>query len=135
MLVRNVGTTAICFNIGREKCPSVLVKPGCGYIIPGAHQIFFLSTCPTETTIQQHTLLLHLNFWSSFTQVSKEMQFFSFYFLPYFIMLSCPLHLLGTLSLVVLFYFNLILVRPLKLKKLLLFHTKVGAIRELNKDQ
>uniref|UniRef100_A0A8C5SG10 Cilia and flagella associated protein 65 n=1 Tax=Laticauda laticaudata TaxID=8630 RepID=A0A8C5SG10_LATLA len=68
MLLCNVGMTAICFNIGREKCPSVLVKPSCGYIIPGAHQIFFLSTCPTETTIQQHTLLLHLNFWSSFTQ-------------------------------------------------------------------
>ncbi|XP_034289620.1 cilia- and flagella-associated protein 65 isoform X1 [Pantherophis guttatus] len=68
MLLRNVGTTAISFNIGREKCPSVLVKPSCGYIIPGAHQIFFLSTCPTETTIQQHTLLLNLNFWSSFTQ-------------------------------------------------------------------
>uniref|UniRef100_A0A8C7E516 Cilia and flagella associated protein 65 n=1 Tax=Naja naja TaxID=35670 RepID=A0A8C7E516_NAJNA len=65
MLLCNVGTTAICFNIGREKCPSVLVKPSCGYIVPGAHQIFFLSTCPTETTIQQHTLLLHLNFWSS----------------------------------------------------------------------
>ncbi|KAM6460479.1 cilia- and flagella-associated protein 65 isoform 1-T2 [Liasis olivaceus] len=68
MLLCNVGTTAISFNMGREKCPSVLVKPSCGYIIPGAHQIFFLSTCPTETTIQQHTLLLHLNFWSSFTQ-------------------------------------------------------------------
>ncbi|XP_026521138.1 cilia- and flagella-associated protein 65 [Notechis scutatus] len=68
MLLCNVGTTAICFNIGREKCPSILVKPSCGYVIPGAHQIFFLSTCPTETTIQQHTLLLHLNFWSSFTQ-------------------------------------------------------------------
>ncbi|XP_070585217.1 cilia- and flagella-associated protein 65 isoform X2 [Erythrolamprus reginae] len=68
MLLRNEGTTAICFNIGREKCPSVLIKPICGYIIPGAHQIFFLSTCPTETTIQQHTLLLNLNFCSSFTR-------------------------------------------------------------------
>ncbi|XP_063144976.1 cilia- and flagella-associated protein 65 [Candoia aspera] len=68
MLLCNVGTTAISFNMGREKGPSVLVKPSCGYIVPGAHQIFFLSTCPTEAAIQQHTLLLHLNFCSSFTQ-------------------------------------------------------------------
>ncbi|XP_062972842.1 cilia- and flagella-associated protein 65 [Elgaria multicarinata webbii] len=68
MLLCNVGTTAISFKMSREKCPSVLVKPSCGCVAPGAHQIFLLSTCPAETSIQQHTLSLHLNFSSSFTQ-------------------------------------------------------------------
>ncbi|XP_061465321.1 cilia- and flagella-associated protein 65 isoform X2 [Rhineura floridana] len=68
MLLCNVGSSAISFSISREKCPAVLVKPSCGYIAPGSHQIFLLSTCPVETSIQQHILSLHFNFWPSFTQ-------------------------------------------------------------------
>nr|XP_034983136.1 cilia- and flagella-associated protein 65 isoform X1 [Zootoca vivipara] len=68
MLLSNVGTTAISFSLSREKCPSILVKPNCGYIAPGAHQIILLSTCPVETSIQQHILSMHFNFWPSFTQ-------------------------------------------------------------------
>ncbi|XP_044294405.1 cilia- and flagella-associated protein 65 [Varanus komodoensis] len=68
MLLRNVGTTSISFKMSREKCPSVLVKPSCGCIAPGAHQIFILSTCPVETSIQLHILSLHLNFWPLYTQ-------------------------------------------------------------------
>ncbi|XP_053117944.1 cilia- and flagella-associated protein 65 isoform X2 [Hemicordylus capensis] len=68
MLLCNVGTTAINFNMSLEKCPSVLVKPRCGFIAPGTHQIFLLSTCPEETSVHQHTLSLHLNYCPSYTQ-------------------------------------------------------------------
>nr|XP_056708024.1 cilia- and flagella-associated protein 65 [Euleptes europaea] len=68
MLLCNTGTTAIVFNMSLEKCPSVLVKPQSGFIAPGAHQIFFLSTCPQETSVLQHSLSLHLNFSPSFTK-------------------------------------------------------------------
>uniref|UniRef100_A0A670JW57 Cilia and flagella associated protein 65 n=1 Tax=Podarcis muralis TaxID=64176 RepID=A0A670JW57_PODMU len=68
MLLSNVGSTAISFSLSQEKCPSILVKPNCGYIAPGAHQIILLSTCPVETSIQQHILSMQFNFWPSFTQ-------------------------------------------------------------------
>ncbi|KAH0621232.1 hypothetical protein JD844_022312 [Phrynosoma platyrhinos] len=68
VLFCNVGSTAINFHMDREKCPAVLVKPNCGSIAPGAHQIFLLSTCPVDTSTQHHILSLHLNFCSSFTK-------------------------------------------------------------------
>ncbi|KAJ7345981.1 hypothetical protein JRQ81_001931 [Phrynocephalus forsythii] len=68
MLISNVGSTAISFHMSREKCPSLLVKPSGGYIAPGAHQIFVLSTCPTDTSPQEHILALQLNFSSEFTE-------------------------------------------------------------------
>ncbi|XP_015270852.1 PREDICTED: coiled-coil domain-containing protein 108 [Gekko japonicus] len=68
MLLCNTGTTPISFHISLEKCPSVLVKPHSGFIAPGAHQILILSTCPQETSVQQHSLSLHLNFSPSFTK-------------------------------------------------------------------
>ncbi|XP_066477298.1 cilia- and flagella-associated protein 65 [Tiliqua scincoides] len=68
MMFYNVGATAISLSVSREKCPSVLVKPRCGYIAPRAHQLILLSTCPVETSIQQHALLLHFNFCPSFSQ-------------------------------------------------------------------
>ncbi|XP_060117268.1 cilia- and flagella-associated protein 65 isoform X2 [Heteronotia binoei] len=68
MLLCNTGTTAISFHMSLEKCPSILIKPHFGLIAPGAHQILLLSTCPQETSVQQHTLSLHLNFSPSFTK-------------------------------------------------------------------
>nr|XP_020647832.1 cilia- and flagella-associated protein 65 isoform X1 [Pogona vitticeps] len=68
MLISNVGSTAISFRMSREKCPSLLVKPSCGYIAPGAHQILVLSTCPADTSPQQHILSMQLNFSSEFNE-------------------------------------------------------------------
>ncbi|XP_048341402.1 LOW QUALITY PROTEIN: cilia- and flagella-associated protein 65 [Sphaerodactylus townsendi] len=68
MLLCNTGTAAISFNMSLEKCPSLLVKPHSGFIAPGDHQIFILSTCPQETSVLHHSLSLHLNFSASFTK-------------------------------------------------------------------
>ncbi|XP_054827614.1 cilia- and flagella-associated protein 65 [Eublepharis macularius] len=68
MLLCNTGTTAISFSMNLENCPSILVKPHSGFIPPGAHQIFIFSTCPQETSVQQHSLSLHLNSSPSFTK-------------------------------------------------------------------
>ena len=72
MLISNVGSTAISFRMSREKCPSLLVKPSCGYIAPGAHQILVLSTCPADTSPQQHILSMQLNFSSEFNEVGPK---------------------------------------------------------------
>uniref|UniRef100_A0A8D0LCE8 Cilia and flagella associated protein 65 n=1 Tax=Sphenodon punctatus TaxID=8508 RepID=A0A8D0LCE8_SPHPU len=61
VLLRNSGTEPITFSLGLDRCPSILAKPRCGYITPGGHQIFLLSTCPADTAVQQQLLSLQLN--------------------------------------------------------------------------
>ncbi|NWH37950.1 CFA65 protein, partial [Chloropsis hardwickii] len=69
MLLSNTSTSLITFSVNQTACPSVLVKPSSGYIIPGGHQIFFLSTHPVNTVLQQHVLPLELN---SYLEYTKE---------------------------------------------------------------
>ncbi|NWU32774.1 CFA65 protein, partial [Dyaphorophyia castanea] len=61
MLLSNTGTSLITFSVNQTACPSVLVKPSSGHIIPGGHQIFFLSTHPVDRVTQHHVLPLQLN--------------------------------------------------------------------------
>nr|XP_009674405.1 PREDICTED: coiled-coil domain-containing protein 108 isoform X1 [Struthio camelus australis] len=61
MLLLNTGTSMITFSVNQAACPSVLVKPRSGHIVPGGHQIFFLSTHAVNTDSQQHILPLQLN--------------------------------------------------------------------------
>ncbi|NWX98190.1 CFA65 protein, partial [Nothoprocta ornata] len=68
MLLMNTGTSMITFCVDQTACPSVLVKPHSGHIIPGHHQIFFLSTHPVNTDLQQHVLPLQLNACPAYTQ-------------------------------------------------------------------
>ncbi|NXD06142.1 CFA65 protein, partial [Nothocercus nigrocapillus] len=68
MLLLNTGTSVITFSVNQAACPSVLVKPHSGHIIPGSHQIFFLSTHPVNTDPQQHVLPLQLNACPEYTQ-------------------------------------------------------------------
>ncbi|NXH29691.1 CFA65 protein, partial [Myiagra hebetior] len=68
MLLSNTGTSLITFSVNQTACPSVLVKPSSGYIIPGGHQIFFLSTHPVNTVTQQHVLPLQLNSYPAYTK-------------------------------------------------------------------
>ncbi|XP_005049550.1 PREDICTED: coiled-coil domain-containing protein 108 isoform X2 [Ficedula albicollis] len=68
MLLSNTGTSLITFSVNQTACPSVLVKPSSGYIIPGGHQIFFLSTHPVNTVFQQHVLPLELNSYPAYTK-------------------------------------------------------------------
>ncbi|NWW24601.1 CFA65 protein, partial [Falcunculus frontatus] len=68
MLLSNTGTSLITFNVNQTSCPSVLVKPSSGHIIPGGHQIFFLSTHPVNTVTQQHVLPLQLNSHPAYTK-------------------------------------------------------------------
>ncbi|NXS28662.1 CFA65 protein, partial [Pomatostomus ruficeps] len=68
MLLSNTGTSLITFSVNQTACPSVLVKPSTGYIIPGGHQIFFLSTHPVNTVSQQHVLPLQLNSYPAYTK-------------------------------------------------------------------
>ncbi|KAM7049548.1 cilia- and flagella-associated protein 65 isoform 2-T2 [Acridotheres tristis] len=69
MLLSNTGTSLITFSMNQTACPSVLVKPSSGHIIPGGHQIFFLSTHPVNTVIQQHFLPLELNSYPAYTKI------------------------------------------------------------------
>ncbi|NXP58478.1 CFA65 protein, partial [Chloropsis cyanopogon] len=69
MLLSNTSTSLITFSVNQTACPSVLVKPSSGYIIPGGHQIFFLSTHPVNTVLQRHVLPLELN---SYLEYTKE---------------------------------------------------------------
>ncbi|NWU94723.1 CFA65 protein, partial [Upupa epops] len=62
MLLVNTGTSLITFSVNQSACPSVFIKPCSGHIIPGGHQIFFLSTHPVNTVLQQHVLPLQLNY-------------------------------------------------------------------------
>ncbi|KAM9284669.1 cilia- and flagella-associated protein 65 [Cariama cristata] len=68
MLLLNTGTSLITFSVNQDACPSVLVKPCSGHIIPGGHQIFFLSTHPVNTVLQQHVLPLQLNSYPGYTK-------------------------------------------------------------------
>ncbi|NXA68171.1 CFA65 protein, partial [Mohoua ochrocephala] len=68
MLLSNTGTSMITFSVNQTACPSVLVKPSSGHIIPGGHQIFFLSTHPVNTVLQQHVLPLQLNSYPAYTK-------------------------------------------------------------------
>ncbi|NXQ83391.1 CFA65 protein, partial [Nyctibius grandis] len=68
MLLLNTGTSLITFSMNQAACPSVLVKPCSGHIIPGGHQIFFLSTHPVNTVLQQHVLPLQLNSCPAYTK-------------------------------------------------------------------
>ncbi|XP_019472669.1 cilia- and flagella-associated protein 65 isoform X3 [Meleagris gallopavo] len=67
-LLSNTGTSMITFSMNQAACPSVLVKPHSGHIMPGDHQIFFLSTRPVNTVSQQHTLSLQLNSYPGYTK-------------------------------------------------------------------
>ncbi|NXD27312.1 CFA65 protein, partial [Spelaeornis formosus] len=68
MLLSNTSSSLITFSVNQAVCPSVLVKPSSGYIIPGGHQIFFLSTHPVNTVLQQHVLPLELNSYPAYTK-------------------------------------------------------------------
>ncbi|NXK96416.1 CFA65 protein, partial [Formicarius rufipectus] len=68
MLLCNTGTSLMTFSMNQTACPSVLVKPSSGHIIPGGHQIFFLSTHPVNTVSQQHILPLQLNSYPGYTK-------------------------------------------------------------------
>ncbi|XP_071418769.1 cilia- and flagella-associated protein 65 isoform X2 [Pithys albifrons albifrons] len=68
MLLSNTGTSLMTFSVNQTVCPSVLVKPSSGHIIPGGHQIFFLSTHPVSTVSQQHILPLQLNSYPGYTK-------------------------------------------------------------------
>ncbi|NXL55971.1 CFA65 protein, partial [Chordeiles acutipennis] len=68
MLLLNTGNSLITFSVNQAACPSVLVKPCSGHIIPGGHQIFFLSTHPLDTVSQQHILPLQLNSCPGYTK-------------------------------------------------------------------
>ncbi|NXE01264.1 CFA65 protein, partial [Chaetorhynchus papuensis] len=68
MLLSNTGTSLITFSVNQTACPSVLIKPSSGHIIPGGHQIFILSTHPVNTVMQQHVLPLQLNSYPAYTK-------------------------------------------------------------------
>ncbi|NXH39067.1 CFA65 protein, partial [Dicaeum eximium] len=68
MLLSNTSTSVITFSVNQIACPSVLVKPRSGHVIPGGHQIFFLSTHPVNTVLQQHVLPLELNSYPAYTK-------------------------------------------------------------------
>ncbi|XP_027534628.1 cilia- and flagella-associated protein 65 isoform X1 [Neopelma chrysocephalum] len=68
MLLLNTSTSLMTFSVNQTACPSVLVKPSSGHIIPGGHQIFFLSTHPVNTVSQQHILPLQLNSYPGYTK-------------------------------------------------------------------
>ncbi|NXU55104.1 CFA65 protein, partial [Turnix velox] len=68
MLLLNLGTSLITFSLNQAACPSVLVKPHSGYIMPGGQQIFFLFTHPVNTVSQQHVLPLQLNSCPGYTK-------------------------------------------------------------------
>ncbi|NXX10180.1 CFA65 protein, partial [Podargus strigoides] len=68
MLLLNTGTSLITFSVNQAACPSVLVKPCSGHVIPGGHQIFFLFTHPLNTTSEQHVLPLQLNSYPGYTK-------------------------------------------------------------------
>ncbi|NWW99450.1 CFA65 protein, partial [Caloenas nicobarica] len=68
MLLSNTGASLITFSVDQAACPSVSVKPHSGHIIPGGHQIFFLSTHPVTTVLQRHVLPLQLNSCPGYTQ-------------------------------------------------------------------
>ncbi|NXP52066.1 CFA65 protein, partial [Heliornis fulica] len=68
LLLLNTGTSQINFSMDQAACPSVLLKPCSGYVIPGSHQIFLLSTCPVNTVSQQHVLPLLLNSCPGYTK-------------------------------------------------------------------
>ncbi|XP_039349450.1 cilia- and flagella-associated protein 65 isoform X4 [Mauremys reevesii] len=68
VLLWNVGTSPITFCMNQDTCPSVLVKPCSGYVAPGAHQIFLLSTQPADMATHQHILSLQLNSYPKYTQ-------------------------------------------------------------------
>ncbi|NXJ73978.1 CFA65 protein, partial [Trogon melanurus] len=74
MLLLNTGTSLITFSVNQTACPSVFVKPCSGHIIPGGHQIFFLSTQPADTVPQQHIMPLQLN---SCPEYTKEIALWS----------------------------------------------------------
>ncbi|NXX97356.1 CFA65 protein, partial [Centropus bengalensis] len=70
-LLLNTGTSMITFYVDKDACehkPAVLVKPCSGFIIPGRHQIFFISTHPVNTVSWQHVLFLQLNSWPGYTK-------------------------------------------------------------------
>ncbi|NXT10599.1 CFA65 protein, partial [Prunella fulvescens] len=68
MLLSNPSTSLITFSVNQTACPSVVVKPSLGHVVPGSHQIFFLSTHPVNTVLQQHVLPLELNSYLAYTK-------------------------------------------------------------------
>ncbi|NXO99320.1 CFA65 protein, partial [Certhia brachydactyla] len=68
MLLSNTSTSLITFSVNQTACPSVLVKPSSGHVIPGGHQILFLSTHPVNTVLQKHVLPLELNSYPAYTK-------------------------------------------------------------------
>nr|XP_033800998.1 cilia- and flagella-associated protein 65 [Geotrypetes seraphini]XP_033800999.1 cilia- and flagella-associated protein 65 [Geotrypetes seraphini]XP_033801000.1 cilia- and flagella-associated protein 65 [Geotrypetes seraphini] len=69
LLLQNTGTLLMVFSLNYVSCPSIMVKPTSGYILPGAHQIILLRTSPKETTIERRVLYLQFNSCERYTQV------------------------------------------------------------------
>ncbi|XP_030045297.1 cilia- and flagella-associated protein 65 [Microcaecilia unicolor] len=69
LLLQNTGTLLMTFILNQASCPSIMVKPTSGYILPGAHQIILLRNSPKEKTIERQTLSLQFNSCENYTQV------------------------------------------------------------------
>ncbi|XP_043852035.1 cilia- and flagella-associated protein 65 [Dromiciops gliroides] len=62
LLLCNSGSLMFVFDLMPNSSPDVTLRPTSGFILPGACQIFLLSTCPKGIPWKQHSLSLQFNF-------------------------------------------------------------------------
>ncbi|XP_032492501.1 cilia- and flagella-associated protein 65 [Phocoena sinus] len=62
LLLTNTGSTLLTFHLDPRSSSDVSLRPSSGFVLPGAHQIFLISTYPKGTSWKQHVFYLQFNF-------------------------------------------------------------------------
>ncbi|XP_012401795.1 cilia- and flagella-associated protein 65 isoform X1 [Sarcophilus harrisii] len=62
LLLCNSGSLMFTFNLMPNSSPDITFRPSTGFLLPGACQVFLLSTCPKGVPWKQHPLTLQFNF-------------------------------------------------------------------------
>jgi hypothetical protein len=62
----------LTFSLVPKTGLDITLRPTLGLIVPGAHQIFLVSTCPKGTSWKQHIFYLQFNFYPQYRQVGNK---------------------------------------------------------------
>lgn len=69
LLLTNTGSTLLTFHLDPRSSSDVSLRPSSGFVLPGAHQIFLISTYPKGTSWKQHVFYLQFNFCPQYLKV------------------------------------------------------------------
>ncbi|XP_051010503.1 cilia- and flagella-associated protein 65 [Acomys russatus] len=66
LLLVNKGSMLLIFSLAPNSSSDITLKPSCGLVAPGAHQVLLISTYPKGTSWKQHIFYLQFNFYPQY---------------------------------------------------------------------